>query len=320
MKNRKLRILVPVLVCAALTAVYSIVFVFSDDTRAPEIQMDGNVLEVSVNAGEKALLEGIKAVDGKDGDVTDRVIVEKVSRLAEDNTATVTYVAFDLSGNVAKATRTVKYTDYTPPVFGLTNGLVFAGNTSPDVLKFVTATDVVDGDIGSRVKGTLVSETTSLSYAGMHEIEFRVTNSMGDTQYITLPVEIYEAGKYNAHVELSEYLVYIKKGQEFVPESYLENIVVGNNRYTLEYQDAPLWFRTAEEARELGNNRKQEVRTYINRYINPDRNGDPFVSIVNVDMHSDVNTDVPGQYSVTFEVDYEGRYTGYTRMNVVVEE
>ena len=320
MKNRKLRAVLSVVLCAALTAAYIVVFVMREDRVAPEIIMDSEIVEASVTAGEAALRKGITVTDETDGDVTANMVIEGVYNIKDDNTATVTYVAFDYSGNVTKATRTVKYTDYTSPVFGQEKALVFASNTEPDVLKFMTARDVVDGDISNRVKGALLSDAASLNYPGVHQVEFRVTNSMGDTQYITLPVEVYESGDYNAQVELTEYLVYLEKGQEFAPETYLKSIVVGNNSYSLGNQNGSQSGTTDVEAEGPGNGTQQNVRTYINRYVDPDSNGNPLVSIVNVDMKSDVNTDVPGQYSVTYVVDYEDRYVGYTRMNVVVEE
>ena len=299
-KNKKLFVSVLVVLCAILTAVYVFLFVLSDDKQPPVIHMDSEMITVSVSAGNKQLLKGVTATDDVDGDVTSDILIEGFSKFTSENTTNITYVAYDSAGNVSKATRKVKFKDYTPPVFGQEKALVFASNTAPDVLSFVTATDAIDGDISGHVKGTLLSEATSLNYPGEHQIEFRVTNSMGDTQRITLPVEVYEAGAYNATVELSDYLVYIKQGSEFLPESYLLNIVVGTKEYPLIAD----W--------------KAGTMVYINRYVNPNVN--PSMDIVNVEMNSDVDTTTPGLYSVTYLVDFDGRYKGYTRLNVVVEE
>ena len=298
-KNKKLFVSMLVLLCAILTSAYVFLFVLSDDRQPPEIHIDSEILNVSVTANEKALLKGVTATDDVDGDVTSSILIEGFSKFTAKNTAYITYVAYDSAGNVSKATRTVKFRDYTPPVFGQTKALVFASNTAPDVLSFVSAIDKIDGDISDRVKGTLLSEATSLNYPGEHQIEFRVTNSMGDTQRITLPVEVYDAGTYNATVELSDYLVYVKQGGEFRPESYLQNLVVGTKEYPLVAD----W--------------KAGTMVYVNRYVNPSIN--PTINIINVEMKSDVDTTTPGLYSVTYMVDLGGRYKGYTRLNVVVE-
>lgn len=299
-KGLKRYVILPVALCFLLTAVYSIVFVFMDDRKRPEITMDSDVLSVSVHAGQKALLQGVTATDNKDGDVTSGILVEGISKMTENKTAVITYVAYDASGNASKASRTIEFTDYQPPVFGQEEALVFASNTAPDVLEFMTAEDILDGDISNRIKGTLLSDTTSLNYPGVHDVEFRVTNSMGDTQYITLPVEVYQAGDFNAKAELTDYLVYIKAGENFNPRAYLQNIVMGNTKYSL---DPDI---------------NDDLRLYFNNYTSPAIN--PKVDIVNVEISSNVDTDVPGVYSVAYTIDYAGRYDACTRLNVVVEE
>lgn len=319
-KKRTYLTFLPVVICAIATAIYTGLFVLTDDTKAPKITMDTQELEVSVQADEEALLQGVSAEDNADGDVTESLLVEKISSLTKDHTATVTYAAFDKSGNVAKATRTVRYTDYQPPSFYQTKSLTVPANSMADIVKFMGAVDPIDGDISNQVKGTLLSNTSGLNNPGMYEVEFRVTNSMNDTVYITLPVEVYPSGTYNANVELSEYLVYAKVGDPFKPASYLKNVVIGTTKYPLDNQNPRVSNLTAEQVRQLGNNREEEVRTYINSYVNPKENVDPYVHIVNVEMNSNVDMSKPGVYAVTYTVDYKGNYKGYSRLNVVVEE
>ena len=304
-KQRMHIIFLPVLICGILTAVYAMLFVMTDDTKAPQIQIDQEILEVSVGADDAALLQGVSAKDNADGDVTDSLIVEKISSLAKDHTATVTYAAFDRSGNVAKASRTLKYMDYQSPKFSQNQSLTFSANSMQNILSFMGATDAIDGDISSRVKGTLLSNANSLNEPGLYQVEFRVTNSMNETVYLTLPVEVYPAGTYNANVELSDYLVYVKTGTAFDPESYLEKVVAGTREYSLKNQDPT---------------RQEKIRVYFNRYVDPDSVSEPNVRVVNVDMLSDVDTKTPGVYSVAYTVDCDGLYTGYARLNVVVEE
>lgn len=311
---------IPVVICAIATVIYTSLFVLSDDTKPPKITMDAHVLEISVQDDETAFLQGVSAKDNVDGDVTQSILVEKVSSLTKDHTVTVTYAAFDKSGNVAKATRTVKYKDYYSPHFYQTKSLTVSANSMADLVKYMGATDLIDGDISNQIKGTLLSNASSLNNPGLYEVEFRVTNSMKDTVHITLPVEVYAGGTYNANVELSEYLVYAKVGDSFKPASYLKNVVIGSLKYPLDNQNPRVSNRTAEEIRQLGNNREEEVRTYINSYVDPKENIDPYVHIVNVEMDSNVDMSQPGVYEVTYTVDYKGSYKGYCRLNVVVEE
>ena len=291
-------ILLLVLICAAATALYAVLFVLRDDVTAPEITVPVGELAVSVTAEDAQLLEGVTAFDKRDGDITAGLLVEGVSHISEEHTATVTYAAVDAAGNVSKARREIRYTDYTPPVFDVKGPLVFRENAAGDVLHHITAEDMVDGDISSRIKATLVSDTSSLSYAGIHRVQFRVTNSLGDTQYNTLPVDIYESGAYNAEV-------------------------VGVTKYPLDNRNPPFIELTEEEKialAALGNDRETEIRTYIDNYVDPRTNEDRFVRIVNVDIMSGVIITRPGVYSVTYTVDMDGNYKGYTRLHVVVEE
>lgn len=272
--------LAAVLLCLAATALYTVVFIWSDDTRPPVISMTSDVLEVSVSAADAELLAGVTAMDARDGDVTGSILIQGVSNLT-DGAVTVTYAAFDSAGNVSKASRTLRYTDYESPRFSLEEALVFAANTSMDVLDRVGAADAIDGDISSMVKAELVSNTGSLAYPGVHELQFRVTNSLGDTSYLTLPVDVVNQNDYNADVELLRYLVYLPKGSRFDAGSYLKGLVT---RF-----DEKLISRMSE---------------------------------LDVNIESNVNTDIPGVYSVCYTVTYlrgATEYVGYSRMHVVVE-
>lgn len=271
-------VLITVLCCFAFAA-YRLYSKLTDDHSAPEISFQSDVLEVSVGASEAELLQGVTAWDARDGDVTASIVIEGISNLSSNQLATATYAAFDQAGNVSKAQRTLHFVDYQSPRFSLSAPLVFRGGTSFDVLNYVRAEDVIDGPLDDKIKATLVSGETVITEEGVHEVEFRVTNSMKDTVYLTVPVEVYAAGTYNANVVLSDYLVYLKQGDSFDRSAYLEEFRFGSEVISLS-----------------GNN-----------------------SGVSVSYDSDVNTGIPGTYSVAYTVK-SGEYTGYTRLIVIVEE
>ena len=169
----------------------------------------------------------MRAQDAQDGDVTDSIVVESVRGLVSDKRFTVTYAAFDAAGNVSKAQRTVFYKDYTAPRFALSAPLIFREGTSLDVFAPLEAEDVFDGSLKDRIKGTLVSGETQIAQAGEYTVEFRVTNSLGDTAYLTAPVEVLPAGDGGAELTLSSYLTYLKKNAAFVPEYYVTGLSAG---------------------------------------------------------------------------------------------
>lgn len=233
MKLRPIRLLTFLTaVCAVVCVIYIGFVALKRDTTAPQIRLPSDALPISVHDGQDVLLAGVTAEDDRDGDVTDSLLVQGLSSVRSDHTATVTYVAFDKAGNVAKAVRTVRYTDYVSPRFSLTEPLVFTGNGALNLLSKVMATDLLDGDLSGKIKGGLVGQTTSLTEVGTHQVELRVTNSMGDTSRITVPVEVIAVGTYNAAVALTENLIYVEKGTQFVPESYLHSVICGGVIYS----------------------------------------------------------------------------------------
>lgn len=206
---------------------YRVLDAMRTDTRAPEIRMDGTVPEVSVQDPKSALTQGMTAVDPEDGDVTDSLVVENITMLQSDGTVSVTYAAFDAAGNVAKAQREVKYTDYESPRFTLNEPLIYRQGANFDVLSSVGAVDVLDGDIQHRVRATLLGDK-ALTQAGTHVLQFQVTNSLGDTHTQNFPVEVITEDIYDAELELTEYLIYISRGAAYNPEAYLESFTRQN--------------------------------------------------------------------------------------------
>ena len=221
-KNWKLLVLATV--CLAVLVGYRVVTELSTDSTAPKIKIsDSGIPEISVYETDK-LLEGVTATDDRDGDVTDSVVVEKVGGIMDDGTVTVTYAAFDSSGNVAKVHRTARYSDYESPRFTLSKSLDFVYGTNLNVLDVVGAEDLLDGDIGYRVKAISLG-SNSINSEGVHSVRFQVTKSLGDTEELVLPVEVHYSGRYNAQLNLSNYLLYLNVGQSFNPNAYLREYI-----------------------------------------------------------------------------------------------
>lgn len=195
------------------------------DTVGPELIVEEGILELSVEATEDALLQGIRAQDDRDGDVTASILVESVYGIDQNNMTTVTYAAFDRAGNVSKTQRQVRYVDYEHPKFQLYGSLTFSYGSGFDLLEYLGAQDVIEGDIRRRVHATLISDTKSIEAEGRHQVKLQVTNSLGDTSELVLPVEVFDPEWYAADVRLSEYLVYLDQGSRFDARSYLEEFI-----------------------------------------------------------------------------------------------
>lgn len=260
------------------------------DTKAPEITMETQTLEVSVEDPKSALLQGIAATDKKDGDVTDSLVVENITLLDSSGTASVTFAAFDGAGNIARGERKVVYTDYISPRFTLEKPLVYTQGTNFDMLSNVGAEDVFDGDIQHRVRAAVLGEETMTS-AGTYVVQFQVTNSLGDTHTQNFPVEI-TMGEYNdASMELSRYILYLPVGAGFNAQSYLKSFTYQRNRMDLTGGNLP--------------------------------------SGLKLETKGQVQTQNPGTYTVSYELTYTqmnadrtaviGEHTAYSKLIVVVE-
>lgn len=98
-----------------------VVLLLNKDRKPPVISFSGNDLIYYSGIDNEKLLQGVGAVDAKDGDVTDRIVVEKIVQNKNENRAVVYYAVTDLDGNAAKASR----------VFGAVNEST--GNAMKDI-------------------------------------------------------------------------------------------------------------------------------------------------------------------------------------------
>ncbi|WP_029233659.1 hypothetical protein [Butyrivibrio sp. VCB2006] len=75
------------------------------DRQAPEFRFSALNLIYDSTTEESDLIAGINAYDSRDGDITNRIVVEKVVLNRDAETAVVYYAVADYSGNVAKQSR-----------------------------------------------------------------------------------------------------------------------------------------------------------------------------------------------------------------------
>ena len=219
MKKKRIIILA---IVAALSVALAVIYGISRNTSPeyPEIKFYGGEISVSVNATDEELLKGVSATDPEDGDVTDSLVVEGTSNLIKGNDIKVTYAAIDSKNHVTKASRTVKFVDYESPHFSLSAPLIFKLSNNIDLLANVGAEDVFDGDISGNLKYS-ISNGISLDSLGEYEIKFSVTNKLGDTVVLPATVVITDEDPHSEDIVLSDYLVYIKKGDEFNAKDYV---------------------------------------------------------------------------------------------------
>lgn len=186
--------------------------------EGPAIQCDSDILEISVRQPQSDLLAGVTASDPQDGDLTDRILVGSVSKLIGNDTAKVTYLVFDSDNNSASRVRWIRYTDYRKPTLEVKAPLNFAAVSSGTIVRNLKATDVLDGDISDSVRISVLSTTER---PNVYAVTAQVTNGMGDTARVSLPVIVESYSEARPTVTLKEQLVYLDAGSRFDARSYL---------------------------------------------------------------------------------------------------
>ena len=112
MKKLKIFTLVLFLLTGSALAASEYYHYRAEDRTLPVLQCPDEPLVISVgeNSREK-LLEGVTAWDDKDGDLTERVLIQGIAKTVEGSETTITYAVVDSDDHVAHRTRTVRYTD-----------------------------------------------------------------------------------------------------------------------------------------------------------------------------------------------------------------
>ena len=288
-KRTTIILILLIVICVAVFLGYRMLDRIRTDTQPPEITLGGETLTLSVNDSKSALLQGVSATDKVDGNVTDSLVVESVNLLDSTGRANVSYAAFDKAGNVAKAQQEVLFADYASPRFILNAPLLYRYGSNFDVLSTIGAEDGIDGNIQHRIRATALDEN-AITTMGSHDVQFQVTNSLGDTVTMVFPVEVYDPQSYDATLTLTDYLIYLNTGDSFNASSYLSSFSL------------------------LNETTKLNGRT---------------PSGYSLKTTGTVDTDTPGIYTVEYRVTYteknennpllSRKYTGYNKLIVVVE-
>lgn len=307
MKKFRVTWLVFVILTVLLFGGYRVYEIYKTDSSGPVISGGQDAIRVSIHDGDDVLLKGITAQDKKDGDVTDSLIVEKLSNFYDENKRIVTYAAFDSDNHISKVERELTYTDYTGTRFALSGSLRFRAGETLNIEKIVSAEDCLDGDLSNKIK--IHMETTiNNRVIGFYKVEYSVTNSAGDVTNLPIEIEIYEPVSNEVELNLDRYLIYYT-GSEPDYKDYLKSVRKGNLEYAFEGVTLVETQQPEGESEQSEAADEEETANYT-------------VSKSDVRIESSVNPSVPGVYPVYYHYSKEhGNYTSAATevLYVVVE-
>ena len=214
MKKIKIFSVVLLICSAALLAAFLMMERANLDQTPPVIKCPVEELHVSIHTPEDTFLEGVSAMDDRTGDVTDALVVEKISVMAEDGSRTVTYAVIDEAGNVGRAQRQLTYTDYRKPRFYFDDDLRLDHTTQlTTLLDHIQADSSIDGDLTDKIK-FMQTDDSPLYTTGPKKVELRVTDSAGTTATLPVTVELYQPEREQIRVKLKSYLLYLPQGAD----------------------------------------------------------------------------------------------------------
>lgn len=278
------------------------------DNLGPVITMEETQVYAKVSDGEEVLLQGVTAVDAKDGDVTSSLVVESISDFVDGQTRYVNYAAFDSDNHVSKASRKLIYVDYTSIRFSLDVPLRFAATSSgtKDILGYVHAEDCLDGDISDRITFSANSKIDMYS-PGEYAAELTVKNSAGDKTVLPVVITIYDTAEENAapKIELSQYLVYTTVGNPLDPKTFLSNVTWRSTEYALTDGLGTFCVDTSELTDE-------ERLVY--------QESSPAVSYDRFTIVDPTDYQTPGVYEIEYLLEDDSDHVGKVNLVVVVEE
>lgn len=219
---RFVKIVIAILFIASAGVSVYVHLTATNDYIAPEIKCNADKIMISVNDSKDDMLRFVSATDKKDGDLTDKIIVESISPFIGKNTAKITYAVADSENNVTKLEKDIVFTDYTAPEFNFkSQQIYYVGATKVDLLNGVTAYDCIDGDISTRV--VIADSKIDLSQPGVYPVTYSVTTSKGITSEITINTYVYSSRLYDT-IELDTYLVYTDSKNPITPENFIKSL------------------------------------------------------------------------------------------------
>ena len=152
------------------------------DQQSPTLELEGE-LEVNICPNGEYQEVGYHAYDEYDGDLTEKVQVEKKSDR-------YIYTVSDSSGNSAQKERLIKQVDQEKPTITLKGGsTIYITPNSAFQEPGYTATDNCEGDITSKVK---VSGQVSPSKLGTYSLTYTVSDQAGNTATVVRTVIVSE--------------------------------------------------------------------------------------------------------------------------------
>lgn len=220
---RYLRLAVVLLFLISVGGVaYTVHTISTRDVTSPVITAEYDEIHMSVNDNQEILFDGLSAIDDRDGDITDQIILERISRFSEIGVCQVSFVVFDKENNLGRYQRTLYYDDYTAPRLHFDKPMLYYTAENISAFDGIRLFDCIDGDISHKLK--LEASNVVASVPGIYEVELAAVTNYGDEIRVRVPLNVIDYSADAPVITLDKYLVYTKKGQSVDPLTYVSSV------------------------------------------------------------------------------------------------
>lgn len=198
-----------------------------EESHSPVITNTIDELEIKIKerTDVEKLLKGLEANDKEDGNLTDQIIVDSVSDFIEPAIISVSYSVTDRDGNITVYRRKVRCSDYKSPTFTIIKEPVCMLGEMPNMQDYVSVEDSVDGDLTDKIE--VVSIDMDAGKEGIYPVTLEVVNSLGEKVSYCMYMIVKVSTSDQAKVRLTQYSTIVKKGMDFDPEDYIDEVING---------------------------------------------------------------------------------------------
>ena len=193
-----------------------------DTNEAPQIIFEETHLELSVSDDSSRLMEGVRAIDKEDGELTSEVMIDSISAFDGKKNRTVRYVVFDKENKATQASRTISYVDYQPPKILIKDSLTQSTISVAKINKMMEAVSCVDGDISNNVEVNIGKLQDNEVVLKIHTYD-----STGTESNLSVVLE-YDRNTYPVKIRLREYALYVPAGEIYDLKQNVQEILLGN--------------------------------------------------------------------------------------------
>lgn len=180
------------------------------------------MIKATVDVTDEELLKLVTAADKQDGDLTEKITLVRKKTFIDDKTSMITFSVCDSDNNVTALKKKIYFEDYRSPEFEFSLDFIFpSGKYYGKLSSYATATDMFDGDLTRNIK-TISSEFDNV--VGTYPINMKVSNSMGDTEEITINGIVIDDYNYDIRVHLKEHVFYFDADEEPDWMSFIESV------------------------------------------------------------------------------------------------